>query len=146
MSTRKLTPMGIGVKASLNSLGAKGTLGSSTIQGVNEYVFSGPATGPNGNAGDGFTLLRSLNPAAPANFVQRFESTGDLLFSEQTSGTLCFDPDTSIWFFSRTTKITGGTGRFEGVTGTGEVSGTAKICLRMPRAISSVHKAVRLRR
>jgi hypothetical protein len=115
-----------GVKASLNSVVAKGTLGSSTIQGVNEYVFSGPATCPNGNAGDGFTLLRSLNPAAPANFVQRFESTGDLLFSEETSGTLCFDPDASIEFFSTTTKITGGTGRFEGATGTGEVSGTAK--------------------
>jgi hypothetical protein len=117
---------GNGEKASLISLGAKGTLGSSTIQGVNEYVQSGSATCPNGNAGVEFTLLRSLNPAAPANFVQRFESTGDLLFSEQTSGTLCFDPATSISFFSGTTTITGGTGRFEGATGTGEVSGTAK--------------------
>jgi hypothetical protein len=114
-----------GVKANLNSVGAKGTLGPSTIQGVNEYVSSGPATCPNGNAGDGSTLLRSSNPAAPANFVQRFESTGDLLFYEETSGTSCFDPDTSIEFFSTTTKITGGTGRFEGATGTGEVSGTA---------------------
>jgi hypothetical protein len=137
---------GVGAKASLNSLGAKGTLGVSTIQGVNEFVLSGSATCPNGNAGDEYTLLRSLNPAAPANFLQWFESTGDLIFFEQTSGTLCFDPATSIQFFSATTKITGGAGRFEGATGTGEVSGTAKVCLRMTRAISSVNKVVRLRR
>jgi hypothetical protein len=115
-----------GLRSRVNSVGAQGTLGSSTIQGVIEYVLSGPATCPNGNAGVEFTLLRSLNPAAPSNFVQRFESTGDLIFSEETSGTLCFDPATSIEFFSGTTKITGGTGRFEGATGTGEVSGTAK--------------------
>src|SRR4051794_28068794 len=48
---------GNGEKASLISLGAKGTLGSSTIQGVNEYVQSGSATCPNGNAGVEFTLL-----------------------------------------------------------------------------------------
>jgi|SwirhirootsSR3_FD_contig_31_6863542_length_835_multi_5_in_0_out_0_1 hypothetical protein len=117
---------GDGQKAGFNSVGAKGTLGSSTIQGVNEFVFSGPATCPNGNAGFGFTLLRSLNPAAPSNFVQRFESTGDLIFSEETSGTICFDPATLIQFFSVTSEITGGTGRFEGATGTGEASGTAK--------------------
>ena len=113
-------------KGAFHSVGAKGTLGSSTIQGVNEFTFSGPATCPNGNTGFGFTLLRSLNPAAPSNFVQRFESTGDLLFSEQTAGTICFDPATSIQFFSVTSTITGGTGRFEGATGTGEGSGTAK--------------------
>src|SRR5712691_6549105 len=76
-------------KAGFNSVGVKGTLGSSTIQGVNEFVFSGPATCPNGNAGFGFTLLRPLLSAAPAQFVQRFESTGDLIFSEETSGTIC---------------------------------------------------------
>jgi len=117
---------GDGQKAAFNSIGAKGTLGDSTIQGVDEFVFSGPATCPNGNAGFELTLLRSLNPAAPSNFVQRFESTGDLIFSEQTSGTICFDPVTLIQFFSVTIQITGGTGRFEGVTGTGENSGTAK--------------------
>src|SRR5262245_54717064 len=95
---------GDGQKASLNSVGAQGTLGSSTIQGVNEFVFSGPATCPNGNAGFGLTLLRSLNPAAPSNFVQRFESTGDLIFSEETSGTICFDPATSIQFFTHLTR------------------------------------------
>src|SRR5262245_56604137 len=44
---------GDGQKASLNSVGAKGTLGAATIQGVNEFVFSGPTTCPNGNAGSG---------------------------------------------------------------------------------------------
>jgi hypothetical protein len=107
-------------------VGTKGTLGSGTVQGVNEYVFTGPATCPNGNAGFGFTLLHSLDPAAPAQFVQRIDSTGDLIFSEQTSGTICFDPATLIQFFSSTFAITGGTGRFEGATGTSESSGTAK--------------------
>src|SRR5215510_14569019 len=95
---------GDGQKAGFNSIGTKSTLGSSTIQGVNEFVFSGPTTCPNGNAGFGFTLLRSLNPAAPSNFVQRFESTGDLIFSEETSGTICFDPATSIQFFTHLTR------------------------------------------
>ena len=107
-----------GLKAALAILGAKGTFGPSTIQGVNEIVFSGPATCPNGNAGVGFTLLRPQLPAAPTNFVQRFESTGDLLFSEQTSLTLCFDLTTQIQFASGTANFTGGTGRFEGATGT----------------------------
>ncbi len=117
---------GNGEKAGFSSVGVKGTLGSSTLQGVNEFVFSGPATCPNGNAGFEFTLLRPLLPAAPAQFVQRFDSTGDLLFIVETSATICFDPITQIQFFSGTTENIGGTGRFEGATGTGEFSGTAK--------------------
>ena len=54
------------------------------------------------------------------------ESSGDLIFSEETSLTLCFDPLTQIQFFSGTTNITGGTGRFEGATGTVEFEATAK--------------------
>ena len=117
---------GDGQKAAFASVGTKGTLGSGTIQGVNEFVFSGPATCPNGNAGFEFTLLRPLLPAAPAQFVQRIDSTGDLIFSEQTSNTLCFDPVTLIQFASGTSNITGGTGRFEGATGTVEFEATAK--------------------
>jgi hypothetical protein len=117
---------GDGQKATFQSMGTKGTGGSGTIQGVNEIVFSGPTTCPNGNAGFGFTLLRQLNPAAPAQFVSRVNSTGDLIFSEQTTVTLCFDPVTSISFFSTTNNITGGTGGFEGATGTSECEGTTK--------------------
>jgi hypothetical protein len=118
---------GDGGKAGFSSVGLKGTLGSSTFQGVNEFVFSGPALCPNGNAGFEFTLLRPLLPAAPAQFVQRFDSTGDLLFIVQTSGTICFDPITQILFFSGTNEFIGGTGRFEGATGTREFEGTARI-------------------
>ena len=117
---------GDGGKAGFASVVTKGSLGSGTVQGLNEWAFAGQTTCPNGNAGFGFTLLRSLDPTAPANFVQRIDSTGDLIFTEQTDGTLCFDPATSIQFFSVTNTITGGTGRFEGATGTGESSGTAK--------------------
>ena len=118
---------GDGFKASLNSLGAKGTLGSSTMQGVTELVFSGFAICPNGNAGVEFTLLRPSLPAAPAQFVQRFDSTGDLLFYEQVSATLCFDPITQNQFFSATGIITDGTGRFAGAKGSFTNSGTAKM-------------------
>jgi hypothetical protein len=117
---------GDGQKAFFTSVGVKGTLGASTTQGVNEFVFSGPLNCPNGNPGFGLTLLRPLLPAAPAQFVQRFESTGDLVFSEQTSGTVCFDPITQIQFFRGTFSTIGGTGRFAGATGTREISGTAK--------------------
>jgi hypothetical protein len=118
---------GDGFKASLNSVGTKGTLGSSTIQGVTELVFSGFAICPNGNAGVEFTLLRPSLPTAPAQFVQRFDSTGDLLFLEQTSATLCFDPITQNQFVSVTATIINGTGRFAGAKGSFTNSGTAKI-------------------
>src|SRR5262245_3098199 len=93
---------GDGQKARFISGGTKGTLGRGTIQGMNELVFSGPASCPNGNAGIGFTLLRPLLPTAPAHYVQRFESTGDLLFFEQTVFTVCADLITQILFFSGT--------------------------------------------
>src|SRR5262245_17861368 len=125
-TSTQIDTLGDGQKAALAIIGTKGTLGPGTVQGVNEYVFSGPATCTNGNDGFEFKLLHSVNPAAPAQFVTRIDSTGDLIFSEQTSGTICFDPVTLIQFFSATFKITGGTGRFEGATGTSESSGTAK--------------------
>jgi hypothetical protein len=116
---------GIGFKAGLNTIGTKGTLGSGTSQGIDEIAFSGPATCPNGNAGFGFTLLPSP-PGSAWSVVGRIDSTGDLLFSEYTSLTLCFDPTAGIQFFHGTESITGGTGRFVGATGTSEFSGTAK--------------------
>ena len=122
-----------GGKAALYMVSQKSTLGAFTFQGVDEVTFAGPATCPNGHAGLEFTLLRSVNPAAPTNYVQRSESTGDLLFSEATSETICFDPSTDpstgitgLQFGSLTVKITGGTGRFAGATGTIAYEGTAK--------------------
>lgn len=114
-----------GQKGGFISLGTKGTLGSGTLQGVSEFVFSGPATCPNGHAGVELTLLQPPEPER-SKFVHRFDSTGDLLFIVQTSATICFDPLTEIQFFNATSENIGGTGRFVDATGTSECSGTAK--------------------
>ncbi|NOT58425.1 MAG: hypothetical protein HOP18_27840 [Deltaproteobacteria bacterium] len=112
---------GDGSKGGFDSGGFKGTLGSGTFQGVNEYVFSGPGTCPNGNEGFIVTLL----PGTGHSFY-RFDNTGDLLFVEISSSTLCFDPITTLQFYSWVDNITGGTGRFAGATGSITGSGTAK--------------------
>jgi hypothetical protein len=54
----------------------------------------------------------------------RDDKTGDLLFSEITSETVCYDPRTRMHFKRGTTKFTGGTGRFAGATGETEFEGT----------------------
>lgn len=114
---------GDGAKNGLIVGGAKSTLGSSTVQGpAGEFVFSGPATCPNGNAGFNFTQAPGT-----AGQVFRFDSTGDLLIEEDTSGTLCFDPTTELFLFTGTGAITGGTGRFDGATGSFEYNCTSEI-------------------
>ena len=114
---------GDGGKAALQMVDTKGTLGSSSIRGVNEFAFSAEATCQNGNAGFEFTLVSG----GPAQFVQRFNSTGDLLFQKLTSSTECFDPTTGINFFSAEGNFTGGTGKFAGATGSFTVEGTATV-------------------
>jgi len=109
-----------GQKGGMNSAGMKGTLGSGTLQSMEELVFSGSGTCPNGNAGLNFTLLPGTGHG-----IYRFDSTGDLLFTEGSSGTFCFDPLTAIQFFSGAENITGGTGRFAGATGSNTFNGTA---------------------
>jgi hypothetical protein len=104
----------------LNSGGFKGTLGAGTAQGVTEFVFSGPGTCPNGNAGLNFTLLPGTGHS-----IYRFNSTGDLLFVEISSSTICFDPIITIQFYSWVDNITDGTGRFAGAKGSITGSGTA---------------------
>jgi hypothetical protein len=111
---------GDGNKGSFYSMGMKGTLGAGTVQGVGEFVFAGPGTCPNGNAGLTFTVLPGTGHS-----IYRFDRTGDLLFNE-FSATVCFDPITTIQFYSWVDTITGGTGRFVGATGSLSGSGTAK--------------------
>jgi hypothetical protein len=108
------------VKASLGIVGTKGTGGPGTAQSLIEYVFSGFATCPNGNAGFEFTLVPGTG-----HVVSRVDSTGDLLFAEHTSAILCFDPITLIQFFNGTEIIIGGTGKFAGATGSMTFTGTA---------------------
>jgi hypothetical protein len=107
-----------GSKGSLLTGGFKSSLGSGAIQGVGEFTFSGPGTCPNGNAGFSFTLLPGTGHS-----VYRFDSTGDLLFLTLSSATACFDPITSIEFYSWEDTITGGTGKFVGATGSSTGNG-----------------------
>ena len=93
-------------------LTCKSSLGRGTSQGVGEAVLAGSATCPNGNPGLKLTLIPGTGHA-----FARDDRSGDLLFSEITSETVCYDPSTRMHFKSGTTKFTGGTGRFEGATG-----------------------------
>ena len=111
---------GDGNKGGVSSTGIKGSLGSGTARVTSEFAFSGPGTCPNGNAGLNFTLLPGTGHG-----IFRFDSTGDLLFTKTSSATLCFDPLTTIQFFSGAENITGGTGRFAGAAGSTTYSGTA---------------------
>jgi len=109
-------------KSGLLSGGFTSTLGSGTVQSVTEFALSGPGTCPNGNAGFIATMLPGTGHS-----VYRFDSTGDLLFFELSSAVLCFDPITTIQFYSWVDNITDGTGRFVGATGSSTGSGTTKV-------------------
>ncbi len=108
-----------GIKTGLGTVACKSNLGRCTSQGVGEAVFGGSATCPNGNQGINLTLLPGTGHA-----FTRFENTGDLLFSELISETVCYDPSTRMHFKSGTDNITGGTGRFAGATGQLQFQGT----------------------
>ena len=108
-----------GLKAGLGTVACTSNLGPCTSQGVGEALLGDRATCPNGN--QGFNLV--LKPGT-GHAVTRFARTGELLFSELTSETVCYDPTTRTQFKTGTEKITGGTGRFVGATGDGEFTGT----------------------
>jgi hypothetical protein len=108
-----------GFKAGLGTVACISKLGHSTAQGVGEGVLAGPATCPNGNPGIKITLLPGTG-----HTVTRYDKTGELVFSELTDETVCFDPSTGVQFKSGTDKITGGTGRFVGATGQSQFQAT----------------------
>ena len=58
--------------------------------------------------------------------------TGSLIFLEYTSGTSCVDPTTDTSSFSGEGIITGGTGRFEGATGSFEANSTGTTLVSDP--------------
>src|SRR5262245_30432612 len=115
------------IKPGMGILQCRSNLGRSTAQGVGHAALGGPATCPNGNAGIELTLI----PGTGHGFA-RFEKTGDLLFNELTSETVCFDPSTQMQFKSGTGKITGGTGRFAGATGQFQFEGTQWVLYTAP--------------
>jgi hypothetical protein len=106
------------IPAGMGFLSCKSSLGRATSQGVGEAVLAGTMTCPNGNPG----LKMMLVPGTGHAFA-RDERTGDLLFSEITSETVCYDPSTRMHFKSGTTRFTGGTGRYEGASGQTEFEG-----------------------
>ncbi len=120
---------GDGLKASLAIVGFKSTQGSGTEQAVSELQNPNapdppsPCLLPSGEPGLELTLLPGTGRE-----VARFDSTGDLLFREITSETLCIDSTTFTTFsFSETAIITGGTGKYEGATGSNTFEGTGKV-------------------
>jgi hypothetical protein len=117
-------PNGDGAKTGLVMGGRLSSLGSATVQGgTGDFVFAGSATCPNGHAGSQFTLA----PTTGGN-VTRFDSTGDLLITELTAATICIDPALpGMRFFSQTETVRGGTGLFEGATGSNTAIGTAQV-------------------
>lgn len=108
-----------GFRAGLGTVTCISRFGRSTAQGVGEAFVAGSVTCPNGNPGVELTLLPGTGHS-----VARYERTGDLIFSELTSETVCYDPSTGMQFKSGTARITGGTGRFTGATGQSTFEGT----------------------
>lgn len=117
---------GDGVSGALELVEGKSTLGPFTLQGIGEFRNPNapnpppPCTLPNGESGFEVVPL-------PTPIVHRFQSSGDLLFAELSSGSLCFALATTDQSFKVTATITGGTGRFADATGSIEVEGTAKV-------------------
>jgi hypothetical protein len=107
-----------GIKSALGILTCKSNLGRCTGQAVGEALATGTGQCPNGNAGLTYTLL----PGSGHGFT-RFDKTGDMIFSEVVEETACYDLTSGVLYKSGTSRITGGTGRFAGATGTGTFQG-----------------------
>ena len=102
---------GDGTTATLG-LGTLSTaLGKFTVQNVAEFLFplAAPVICPTDNVEFPFLLNTGIITSG---------LTGDQIFFEFFTGTLCFDPTTGIGTASGAGNITGGTGLFEGATGT----------------------------
>jgi hypothetical protein len=118
MSTHR-DPNRDGIRAGFGLTQCRSNLGRCTTQGIGEAIVAGPAVCPNGNSGVNLTLVPGTGHG-----ITRFETTGDLLFGEILSETVCFDPATNTQFKTGTSRITGGTGRFAGATGETTFEGT----------------------
>jgi hypothetical protein len=97
---------GDGVAAAHFQGGAKGS-GSPSYEGVQEIQFA-----PTGlcEAGEVEGII------AAYSIVRRY-SNGDLLFSRLVDGSFCLDPASGKAQVTVNAEISGGTGRFEGATG-----------------------------
>lgn len=98
-----------------------GSLGKRTNQGVVERKFvAAPGACAAGQIEFGLVAGQA---------VGTFLKTRDQLFSQITSSTYCFDPATGEFSGHDTAIITGGTGEFEGATGSFEQNYTGSILL-----------------
>lgn len=113
-----------GILAGWSTAVVKGTLGESTNQGVVERV---PVAAP------GVCSAGQVEFALVAGkLVGTFLKTRDQVFSQLTSSTFCFDPATGDFSGHDTGITTGGTGKFEGATGSFEQSYTGSTLLADP--------------
>lgn len=115
-----------GVKASLGLFKGKSTLGTVTIEPITEFSPVPKVSTTICNSG----LLQF--DLVMGRVVTRIESSGDLVFSRFTSGTSCVDPATGTVSVSLEGSIMGGTGRFDGATGSVEVNGTVTTLVSDP--------------
>jgi hypothetical protein len=113
-----------GILAGWSTAVVKGTLGESTNQGVVERV---PVASP-GVCSAGQVEFALVAGKAVGTLLK----TRDQVFSQLTSSTFCFDPATGNFSGHDTGIITGGTGEFEGATGSFEQSFTGSTLLADP--------------
>lgn len=130
---------GDGVTASLGLFAWKSNLGMGTTQAVTETSASPSPVN---------TICPSGNlefPMVMGRYVARLESSGDLIFARYT-GTICVDPATGIASASHEGDIIGGTGRFEGATGSTELNATLTTLVSDParNSFTSVTGTVRV--
>lgn len=113
---------GNGEKGSVVTLRGTSTLGSFSEQAVVESNFTGgtDTTCPSGNPGREYSMAPGTG-----HFVNRFDN-GDLLWGEIPSETFCYDAVTTMYSFIGQFVVTGGTGKYQGATGSGTFNGTAK--------------------
>jgi hypothetical protein len=113
-------------------LAGNGTLGSFTFRKLRTDETSPQSFGACGS-GSGPSIR-----VVAGGGVFRFED-GSLLTIKVTDGVLCVDLDHGIGHLAETYQITGGTGRFEGASGTLQVTGELK-----PVMFSAANAAVLL--
>ena len=78
---------------------------------ADDQPTTSPCTLPGGGPG-----VKGMVPAWL--FILSFEATADQLFLKSTSGTDCLDPAANVSYPRTVFNVLGGTGRFEGASGT----------------------------
>jgi hypothetical protein len=118
-----------GILAGWSTAVVDGTFGQRTNQAVVERKFV---------AAPGVCAAGQIEFALVAGKgVGTFVKTRDQIFTQVTASTYCFDPATGEFSGHDTTIITGGTGKFEGATGSLEQSYTGSLVLGDPDPASN---------